>query len=161
MFGWRDAVNLRSSPPGLRSRPVRWLSGCAMAALLLVSGCSQEFGPQARQPRAASLTDVREKIDLIKHDSCFTGNPRDKYPSCGGRYLTELHNAVQGARKEAEKTPIGDRIRPAVGAVTASINDFRSSSCDTDAGPPEQCGNALRTMNANLDRLSKELESGT
>ena len=160
MFGWRDAVKLRSSAPGFRYRPVSWLAASAMAALLLVSGCSQEFGPQARQPQGASLTDVREKIDLIKHDSCFTGNPRDKYPSCGGRYLTELHNAVQSARSEAEKTPVGDRIRPAVAAVTASINDFRGSSCDTDVGPPEQCGSALHTMNVNLDRLGKELESG-
>ena len=159
MFGWRDAVKLRSSAPGLRSRPARWLSVSAMAALLLISGCSREFGPQVRQPQSASLADVREKIDLIKHDSCFTGNPRDKYRSCGGRYLTELNNAVQSARREAEKTPVGDRIRPAVGAVTASINDFRGSSCDTDVGPPEQCGGALHTMNANLDRLSKELES--
>ena len=130
-----------------------------MVGVLLVSGCSQEFGPQVKQPQSASLTDVRDKIDLIKHDSCFTGNPRDKYPSCGGRYLTELHNAVQSARSEAEKTPLGDRIRPAVGAVTASINHFRGSSCDTDAGPPEQCGGALHTMNTNLDRLGKELES--
>lgn len=161
MFGGRGVVELDRRSPSLRSHSVRWLSASAMVGLLLVSGCSQEFGPQARQQQSTSLTDVREKIDLIKHDSCFTGNPHEKYSSCGGRYLTELNNAVQSARSDAGQTPVGARIRPLVGTVTASINDFRGSSCDTAAGPPEHCANALQTINANLDRLSKELDSGT
>ena len=131
-----------------------------MVGILLVSGCSQEFGPQARQQQSTSLTDVREKIDLIKHDSCFTGNPHEKYPSCGGRYLTELNNAVQSARSDAGQTPVGARIRPLVGTITASINDFRGASCNTAAGSPEHCGDVLHTINANTGQLGEELHAG-
>ncbi len=159
MFGGSGSVKLGGRAPENRSHRMRWLSASVLAALLLVTGCSQEFGPQARQQQSSSLTDVRDKIDLIKHDSCFTGKPRDKYPSCGGRYLTELNNAVQTARRDAGQTPVGGQIRPVVGAITASINDFRGASCDTAAGPPEHCANALHTINASLDRLSKELDS--
>ena len=144
-------------PTYFRSSRARCLVVPALVGLLLVTGCSKEFGPQPRQQQSASLSDVREKIDLIKHDSCFTGNPREKYRSCGGRYLTELNNAVQAARSGGEHTPAAGRIRPLVATITTSINDFQGSACDT-AGDPGRCAVSLHTINANLDQLGKELE---
>ena len=147
-------VDQRTAAPSRRPRLVHWPLVALLVAVALVGGCSREFGGNnQRQAQSTSLSDVHEKVDLISHDHCFTGDPAANYTACGGRYLRELQNAAQVASSQASKHPGGDRAVSISQSLIGRIGQFHQSSCDTTASDPAVCAGGLRSINNDLKQL--------
>lgn len=158
----------------MRQRTSRWLAGtrqgcrwllvAPLLGVLLVTGCSREFtnSPSQHGPSmSASLSDVQDKIGLLQHDTCFTGDPHRVFSGCGGRYLTEVRNIALAARDQAAKKPAAAaRVSEVATTLQNGVNSFNGHACDTTTpSDPGRCAADLQTINAGLSQLSGALRS--
>lgn len=154
----QNPVDQPTGPLHGRPTAARWPLVALLIATALVGGCTREFGGEnQRQAQSTSLSDVREKVDLIQHDHCAHGDPGATYKACGGRYLRELQNAVQVAGGQAQKQPGGERVVALSQSITGRIGQFHQAGCDTPASDPATCGGHLSSINSDLKQLDGAL----
>lgn len=136
-------------------RPAR--AACAWGLIVLLgalAGCSSQNATGTGQ-LPSSAANLRQKISLIEADSCFTGNPRTVYRTCGARYLTEVNNAALVAQSVTANTPGAGTASSAIDEIHGKIDDFNHRSCAD--GPPDladACGADLQAINAAFARFA-------
>ena len=134
------------------------VAGCALAALVL-AGCANTQPGDRNTGRGYTndVSDLLVKVPALQGDPCRGKQADQLFPSCG-RYVTEVANTVSALRTDlpAQSTETN--------TLQNAVTSYQRSGCDTAGTSPtvdqrNKCPRALAAIGAELDQLSKALDS--
>ncbi|MEU3275174.1 hypothetical protein ABZ639_30355 [Saccharomonospora sp. NPDC006951] len=122
----------------------------ALAALILLSGCSTEAGPTAKGPADdPGPGALMVKLDALTVDVCFRTPEEIPSPDCQ-KYVTQLAS-VPGTAKKFAGTEHPE-LTEAATALGKGVQAYREGGCES-GGDEKACSGALADIASALDKV--------